>query len=77
MLWVSRHTMATSPSRSSSSMPNTPFLSTSGPPPALTAFVVNTLGRKSKALKEGDPNLQGDYVREGLGAVITVQVPSP
>ncbi|KFM25838.1 DNA gyrase subunit B, mitochondrial [Auxenochlorella protothecoides] len=39
--------------------------------------IVNTLGRKSKALKEGDPNLQGDYVREGLGAVITVQVPSP
>ena len=38
---------------------------------------VNSLGRKSKALKEADPNLSGDHIREGLGAVVSVKVPSP
>lgn len=38
---------------------------------------VNTLGRKTKALKESDPNLSGDHIREGLGAIISVKVPSP
>lgn len=38
---------------------------------------VNGLGRKLKTLKEGDPNLSGDYIREGLGAVISVKVPNP
>ena len=38
---------------------------------------VNALGRKTKALKENDPNLSGDHIREGLGAVISVKVPSP
>lgn len=38
---------------------------------------VNSLGRKTKALKENDPNLSGDHIREGLGAVISVKVPSP
>ena len=35
---------------------------------------VNSLGRKTKALKEGDPNLSGDHIREGLGAVVSVKV---
>lgn len=38
---------------------------------------VNALARKSKAVREGDANLGGDHVREGLGAVISVKVPSP
>ena len=38
---------------------------------------VNSLGRKSKALKDGDPNLSGDHIREGLGAVVSVKVPAP
>lgn len=38
---------------------------------------VNSLGRKTKALKEGDPNLSGDHIREGLGAVVSVKVPEP
>lgn len=38
---------------------------------------VNTLGRKTKALKENDPNLSGDHIREGLGAVVSVKVAAP
>ena len=38
---------------------------------------INALARKSKALKEGDPSLPGDHVREGLGAVVSVRVPNP
>jgi DNA gyrase subunit B len=38
---------------------------------------VNSLGRKTKALKENDPNLSGDHIREGLGAVVSVKVASP
>lgn len=38
---------------------------------------VNSLGRKTKALKDNDPNLSGDHIREGLGAVVSVKVPSP
>ena len=38
---------------------------------------VNALGRKVKTLKEGDPNLSGDHVREGLGAVVSVKVVVP
>ena len=34
----------------------------------------NALARKSKALKEGEPNLSGDHIREGLTAVISVKV---
>ena len=37
---------------------------------------VNALGRKTKALKEGDPNLSGDHIREGLGAIVSVKVSS-
>ena len=35
---------------------------------------MNNLGRKTKALKEGDPKLSGEHIREGLGAVIAVKV---
>ncbi|KAK9808822.1 hypothetical protein WJX72_004299 [[Myrmecia] bisecta] len=38
---------------------------------------LNSLARKTKALKEGDANLSGDHVREGLGAIISVKVPEP
>ncbi|KAI8112178.1 hypothetical protein M9434_003502 [Picochlorum sp. BPE23] len=38
---------------------------------------VNSLGRKTKALKDNDPNLSGDHIREGLGAVVSVKVPAP
>lgn len=38
---------------------------------------VNSLGRKTKALKENDPNLSGDHIREGLGAIVSVKVPAP
>ena len=44
-------------------------------PPTLRA--VNALARKTKALKEGDTNLAGDHVREGLAAVVAVRVPAP
>jgi DNA gyrase/topoisomerase IV subunit B len=35
---------------------------------------VNALGRKLKMLKEEQPNLSGDHIREGLGAIISVKV---
>lgn len=38
---------------------------------------VNSLARKTKAIKEGEPNLAGEYIREGLGAVVSVKVPNP
>ena len=38
---------------------------------------VNSLARSSKALKDGDPSLPGDHVREGLGGVVAVRVPDP
>ena len=38
---------------------------------------LNALARSSKTLKEGDPSLPGDHVREGLGAVVSVRVPNP
>ena len=34
----------------------------------------NALARKFKVLKESDPNLSGDHVREGLSAVISAKV---
>ena len=40
---------------------------------ALTRLV-NTLARKIKTLKEGDSNLSGDHVREGLAAIVSVKV---
>ncbi len=35
---------------------------------------LNTLGRKTKALKENEANLAGDHIREGLSCVISVKV---
>lgn len=35
---------------------------------------MNSLARKVKVLKEGDANLAGDYIREGLGAIVSVKV---
>jgi len=38
---------------------------------------LNAFARKSGKLKEGASNLSGDYVREGLTAIVSVQVPEP
>ena len=39
--------------------------------------VLNDYARKQKILKDDDPNLSGDDVREGLVAVISVRLPEP
>lgn len=39
--------------------------------------VVNDYARKYKFLKDGDKNLQGEDVREGLGAIISVKLSDP
>ncbi len=39
--------------------------------------VLNDYARKSKILKENDPNLTGDDVREGLACVISVKLSEP
>lgn len=39
--------------------------------------VINDYARKSNLLKEADPNLTGDDVREGLTAIISVKHPDP
>ena len=39
--------------------------------------VLNDYARKQKYLKDDDPNLTGDDVREGLVAVISVKLPEP
>ena len=39
--------------------------------------VLNDYARKKKILKDEDPNLTGDDVREGLTAVISVKLPEP
>jgi len=38
---------------------------------------LNDYGRKAKLLKDNDPNLSGDDVREGLSAVISVKIAEP
>ena len=38
---------------------------------------MNALGRKTKTLKDGEANLGGDHIREGLTAIISVKVPEP
>lgn len=43
---------------------------------ALTRLL-NEYGRKVNLIKESDPNLSGDDVREGLTAVISVKIPDP
>lgn len=39
--------------------------------------VVNEYSRKNNILKDGDENLTGDDVREGLTAIVSVKVPEP
>lgn len=39
--------------------------------------VLNDYARKAKILKDQDPNLTGDDVREGLVAVVSVKLPEP
>jgi DNA gyrase subunit B len=39
--------------------------------------VLNDYARKAKLLKDDDPNLTGDDVREGLVAVVSVKLPEP
>lgn len=39
--------------------------------------VLNDYARKNKILKDNDPNLTGDDVREGLVAVVSVKLPEP
>ncbi len=39
--------------------------------------VINDYGRKANIIKEKDPNLTGDDIREGLTAVISVKLPDP
>jgi DNA gyrase subunit B len=39
--------------------------------------IVNDYGRKANVLKDADPNLLGDDIREGLTAIISVKVPNP
>lgn len=39
--------------------------------------VLNNYAQKNKLLKEEDPNLSGDDVREGLTAIISVRLPEP
>lgn len=38
---------------------------------------INQLARKSGKLRESSSNLSGDYVREGLTAIVSVKVPDP
>ena len=38
---------------------------------------LNTLARKRNKLKDNQPNLGGEHIREGLTAVISVKVPDP
>lgn len=38
---------------------------------------LNNIGRKRNKIKESEPNLAGENVREGLTAVISVKVPDP
>ncbi len=39
--------------------------------------VINEFARKNSMIKEGDDNLTGDDVREGISAIISVKVPNP
>jgi DNA gyrase subunit B len=39
--------------------------------------VINTYARQNNLVKDKDPNISGDDVREGLTAVISVKVPEP
>jgi len=39
--------------------------------------VINDYARRQKLLKEDEPNLTGDDVREGLAAIVSVKLPEP
>jgi DNA gyrase subunit B len=39
--------------------------------------IVNEYGRKNSLIKENEPNLTGDDIREGLTAIVSVKVPNP
>lgn len=39
--------------------------------------IINDYARKMNLLKESDPNLSGDDVREGLTAILSVKIPEP
>ena len=39
--------------------------------------ILNDYGRKNKLLKDDQPNLSGEDVREGLTAIISVKIPDP
>ncbi len=39
--------------------------------------IINDYSRKNGALKEADPNLSGDDVREGLTAIVSIKHPNP
>jgi DNA gyrase subunit B len=38
---------------------------------------VNNCARKAGKLKEGDSNIPGEFIREGLTAIVSVSVPEP
>ncbi|MCO5580815.1 hypothetical protein L7F22_034687 [Adiantum nelumboides] len=38
---------------------------------------LNTLGRRTKIIKEKDENLSGEHAREGLSCIVAVKVPNP
>ncbi|MHC5933519.1 DNA topoisomerase (ATP-hydrolyzing) subunit B [Nostoc sp.] len=44
---------------------------------AVLTRTLNTIARKRNKIKENEPNLSGEHVREGLTAVISVKVPDP
>lgn len=44
---------------------------------AVLTRTFNSFARKTNKLKEGDKNLSGEHVREGLTAVLSVKVPNP
>ncbi|MBD1919705.1 DNA topoisomerase (ATP-hydrolyzing) subunit B [Microcoleus sp. FACHB-831] len=44
---------------------------------AVLTRTMNAIARKRNKLKEGEPNLAGENIREGLTAVISVKVPDP
>ncbi|OCQ96865.1 DNA gyrase subunit B [Nostoc sp. MBR 210] len=44
---------------------------------AVLTRMLNAIARKRNKIKENEPNLSGEHVREGLTAVISVKVPDP
>lgn len=44
---------------------------------AVLTRTMNAIARKRNKIKENEPNLSGEHVREGLTAVISVKVPDP